>query len=378
MNCFKCKAELPPGSIYCNQCGRKQPQAPKQRAVKSRGNGQGSVYQLPNKKWRAVRTISYFSDDDGKVHRITRSKSDFKTKREAVAFLPSLGPGGRKEPKKVTFRALYDKWLPTHRAGRSTIDCYKAAFKYFKPVWHIPMTDIDVDDLQDCLDTCGQGKRTRQNMKAVCGLVYKYGIPRGCIPENLNLAPFLIIGEGETAHRSAFTNEEIEKLRRAVGEVPYADYILCMIYTGFRPSELLSLDASAYNRKERCFVGGGKTAAGTNRIVTISPKIQDIIDRLVKDKIAGPVFCDPDGNQWTLRKFSDECFKPALKAVGIESTPDRKLTPHCCRHTFATLMKNVKGADRDKLELIGHTSEEMLRYYQDVAFDDLRRITDEI
>ena len=55
-----------------------------------------------------------------------------------------------------------------------------------------------------------------------------------------------------------------------------------------------------------------------------------------------------------------------------------KYTPHSCRHTFATLMKRVDGAEKDKLELIGHSSPEMLRYYQDVALDDLRKITDAI
>ena len=39
-------------------------------------------------------------------------------------------------------------------------------------------------------------------------------------------------------------------------------------------------------------------------------------------------------------------------------------------------MKRIDAPSKDKLELIGHTSEEMLRYYQDVKVDDLRRITD--
>ena len=41
-------------------------------------------------------------------------------------------------------------------------------------------------------------------------------------------------------------------------------------------------------------------------------------------------------------------------------------------------MKRVDGADKDKQELIGHASAEMLRYYQDVEIADLRRITDAI
>ena len=55
-----------------------------------------------------------------------------------------------------------------------------------------------------------------------------------------------------------------------------------------------------------------------------------------------------------------------------------RITPHSCRHTFATLIKRVGGAEKDKLELIGHTSGEMLRHYQDVDLADLRQITDAI
>lgn len=383
MKCIKCGAELPDDSIYCNLCGKKQT-AEKRKNTKSRGNGQGSVYQLPNKKWRAVRTIAYFCGDDNKVHRATRSRSDFKTKKEALAYLSILSNETRREPQKITFWELYEKWLPTHRADKSTVNCYKAAFKHFRPVWHMSISDITVDDLQECVDACGKGKRTRQNMKAVCGLIYKYGIPRGCIPENLNLAQFLVVGEGNTSHRPAFTLEELEILWASVGAVPYVNYILCQIYTGFRPSEFLAIDAINYDRKKRAIIGGAKTEAGKDRIVTISPKIQPIIDQLVKNKVSGPVFCAENGKPLSIKAYR-ELFYAALERCGIDNptledagTKRKKYTPHCCRHTFATLMKNVNAAGKDKLELIGHTSEEMLRYYQDVSIDDLRKITDAI
>ena len=79
-----------------------------------------------------------------------------------------------------------------------------------------------------------------------------------------------------------------------------------------------------------------------------------------------------------------ETVYPALEQIGIENplveiaggVLRHKYTPHTCRHTFSTLLKRAAGADKDKLELIGHTSGEMLRYYQDVDIEDLKAITD--
>jgi len=375
MKCRKCRAEIPDGSKFCCACGIKQNV---KQNPKNRGNGQGSVYQLPNKRWKAVKTIGYETDSDGKTRRVTRSKSGFRTKKEALEYLPKIGTEARVRP--VTFRQIYEAWEPTHRAGKSAMNCYRAAVKYFKPVYHLNMADITIDDLQECMDECPKGKRTRENMKALCGLLYKYAIPRNLA--KLNMGQYLVVGKGESGSKDSLPEEAITAIQQNVGVVPGTDYVLCQCYLGFRPSEFLALDAANYNRKERAFVGGAKTEAGKNRIVTVSPKIQPIIDRLTKDKVSGPAFCDEDGKALSIVAYR-KMFYAVLEKCGIENPTTeangvkrKKYTPHSCRHTFATMMKRVSGSDKDKLELIGHTSTEMLRYYQDVAYSDLRKITD--
>lgn len=380
-NCKRCGAVLPIGANFCPACGR--PVVLK-HSPKKRGNGQGTIKSLDNGKYMLTVTLGYYTDNDGKRHRKTRSRV-FERKKDAIAAVPILLADPRKEEKKaITFKALFDKWLPTHRAGKSTIDCYKAAFKYFAPLYGMRMSEIDVDDLQECVDDCPRGKRTRVNMKAVCGLVYKYGIPRKVIPDNLNLAPFLIAEGENAAHRSSFTDVEIEKIKKACGKIPHAEEIYCMIYTGFRPSEFLALQASDYDAARKTLTGGAKTAAGKNRVVTLSPKIAPLIAQAAAS--GGPLFADSAGKPYVLKDFTENVFYPALEAIGIDNpiveiaggVKRHRLTPHSCRHTFATLMKRVDGADKDKLELIGHASAEMLRYYQDVDIADLQKITDVI
>lgn len=375
MICRKCRKEIPDASAFCLFCGTKQAVV---RNVKTRGNGTGSVYKRGN-TWTAVITIGYVLDENGKIHRQYKSKGGFRTKREAVDYLPTLKAAPRDKPKVATFAQIYAAWFPTHRAGKSTMGCYKAAYKYFAPVYRLNIADIDIDDLQDCMDECDKGRRTKENMKALCGLLYKFAIPRHYV--TLNMGQYLIVS-GDSGVKNALPDDALPKLEKHADGVFGASYVLCQCYLGFRPAEFVSLDVADYNRAERAFVGGAKTEAGTNRTVTVSPKIQPYIDKLIGGRTSGAVFADEDGKPLTTARYRD-LFYAVLEKCRIDNPiveRDGKkfytYTPHSCRHTFATLMKRVEGADRDKLALIGHTSTEMLRHYQDVNYNDLRQITD--
>lgn len=370
MVCKKCGSELAENWLVCPFCGRVVSYTP---THKKRGNGQGTVLKTKSGHYKAVATLGYYFDENGRKKRRVATKT-FVKRSDAVAALPTLK--STKKAEIVTLQQLYERWLPTHRAGKSTMDCYKAAFRYFRNISNLPVSEIDVDDLQECIDDCPHGKRTKENMRAAVGLVYKYGIPRKLVPDNLNLAEYLTVDGDAAAHREAFTDVQIEQIKKACGKVPHAEVIYCMIYLGFRPSEFLALTKDdIFTKNGTMFVvGGAKTEAGKGRVVTVSPKIRPYIDSVV-DKMPKD-----------LKLFTNTVFYPTLEEIGINNPiveiaggkKRHKYTPHSCRHTFATLMKRVNGADKDKQELIGHASAEMLRYYQDTDLADLTKITDAI
>ena len=398
MNCPnpKCKKQTPAGAAFCPWCGRKLQQA--ERKTKSRGNGLGSVYKTGSGKWCAEKTLGYVLDPipegspPGTIpHRRRISvKRTYSTRKDALAALPFLTAADRKpregsttQRKKtsITLKELYDQWFPTHDRDKSTMNCYQAGFRLFAPLWGIRMEDIDIDDLQDCLDDSDLGKRTKQNAKAALGLVYKYGIPRDAVPKDRNLAPFLRIREGGAGKKEGFSADELEKIRGAAADAdPVARMVLCHCYLGFRPSAFLALTAADYNKTEKAFLGGIKTEAGKDRTVTVSPKVQPWVDEFLAAAGDGFVFGQA-GAQMDIKKYRD-LFYDLLQRLAIENPVDaegrHRLTPHSCRHTFATLMKRVKAPDADKLALIGHTSTDQLRDYQDVPFEDLRAITDQL
>ncbi len=387
MLCLKCKADIADSFVFCPHCGKDQSKPLRTGSPKRRGNGQGSVYKR-GKTWVAAKVFGYSINEAGKYIPNKATKGGFKTKTEAIAYLPNLEPKSQRRTKSknivtqnTTVKEMYDLWFPTHEArgkSKSTLGCYKAAIAHLSDVWSIPFSETGIDDWQECIDDCEKGKRTKENMKALIGLLYKFAIPRGGTVDGINLSQYLLVS-GENGRRHPFTTQEVDIVRKNIGIVPYADYIYCNIYLGYRPTEFLTRTIEEhFNREEMCIYGGIKTKAGQERTVTISPKITDYILNIIGDRENGRIFCKLEGGIPLTNKRYGKVFAEALQAMGIESTETHKLTPYSCRHTFASMTDRIIGNDNAKLELMGHTEVDTLRHYQHADLDALRQITDNL
>ena len=345
---------------------------------RTRPNGAGCAYRR-GRTWTACITVGWKLTPTGRAQAIRRTKGGFPTKREALAYCQQLQYAPTEKPK-MTLQQVYDAWLPVHeaRVSKSTADCYKAAFKYFDDLKFRIMCDIDVDDLQDCLDACPRARRTRENMKAVMGLLYKYAIPRH--QATMNLAEYLHTGDNDKSTRPPFSPDQVERISQRIGITPYADVVYVLIYTGFRPAELFSLTKDSYH--DGILTGGIKTEAGKDRAVPVSPKIRAIIEQRVS-VCHGFLFPRENGEQMSVAYFRDYCFYPVLAAAGIQPLPTAEhpayYTPYSCRHTFANLLKGAPGSDVDKAKLIGHANYDTTkRMYQSAELDAMRKIIEEL
>lgn len=327
--------------------------------------------------------------DDGKARPIFVTKGGFRTQREAMEYIPTLKAQGKPSGKAsesrhtdysaITFDELYQRLIERHaqRVSKSTLNCYKAAYKYYADIYAMPFAELNTEDWQLCIDDCPQGLRTRQNMKALGTLMYKLAAELRVFGLNTQTDfASLVWITGESESRKPFTREELEAIKHgAAAGVPFADWIVAMCYTGFRPSEFLDLRRDAFDASAWTLRGGAKTEAGKNRIVPVHPLIRPLI---AARTIGGGeyLFADKNGKHFTLDHFREACFYPALEACGVQGPPER--TPYSTRHTFATLIKNLDGSTKDKAALMGHTSYEMTMHYQHEDFESLRRIVEAI
>lgn len=373
-----------------------------------RPQGTGSIRKLPDGRYEArlVTATYYVTDDKGNRQQKRKVKSRrYATHKAAEAGITKMRLEYERDCQgcnlthNPTLVDVYNAWSADHeqQVTGDTMGCYKAAWTHLKAVHHVKMSDLGIDALQACIDHCSAGKRTRENIKALVNLLYKYAIPRGYTGSNINLGHFLRVNYDHSAEgipRASLSDPELTAIskRAADGDIDAQD-VMCLTYLGCRPAEFLSLRIENVRTKTTAagdtyhyVIGGGKTAAGRDRTITISPKIWPYMHDRIGDRTTGYIFLGAHGGKRDLKRWTEHHFYAALERAGIDNplvkaggnTERHRITPHSCRHTWARLVKRIDAPTVDKLAIIGHTKREQLEYYIDSKPDELRRITDAI
>jgi integrase len=345
--------------------------------AKSRGNGQGCAYQRPGQKTWTVEVVvgwKYPGGDITKPRRpVRKTRGGFPTKKAALDYVKTLQTK-TDEPVRMTMQEVWLAWKPAYekRIDPSTMTCYYSAYKHYSSLHGTYMDKITPEELQGCMDTCGAGKRTRQNMRTIAGLLWKYAIGKNVVTKNI--ASNLYTGKGQSVQREPLTPAEENTVLQSIGRERYAEYIYCLCYLGFRPGEFLELKKShlfCANLSESpdstpspvwYFVNGKKTEAGRNRIVVIPDAILPyVLERVYipgTDLLFPQYVFNRKGDKLLRFKqmsddyFREDVFKPMMSRLGIAEGK----VPYGTRHSYADKLKAATGSDKDKAQLIGHSN----------------------
>jgi integrase len=304
---------------------------------KARGNGQGSVYQLANGKWRAAVTLGYTAE--GK--RLTRTVSTFRTKKEAIAALPELQQ--RREYSTMTFTQVWGEVRPQLESlSTNKIGEYDNAWRRLSILHSMRISETRAADLQRAIDLVPGGYHPKKAAKNVLGHIYKYALANDIAQKNC--VSFVNLPLCPEPEKEVFTQDEIDRIwPMSENGNQAAQYALLMIYCGMRPGELRAQEISKINLQEQYMVGGIKTAAGKNRIIPIADRIVPILQHLLM--AAKGHLLTGDERTWYMQYYE------MLDLAGI-----RRLPPGCCRHTFATMGAEAELAPAVLQEIMGHTS----------------------
>lgn len=313
-------------------------------------NRHGTVFRLSGRRrkpWAAQVTTGW--TNDGK--QIRQLIGTFETKSEALQALAlnSLHPLPPKAG--ITFGEIYNEWseMKYPHITRSTADNYRKAWHgYLVRHAKVPMKDIRAAHIQLAIDECqnkGLSRSSMAKIRALSVMLFKYAMENDIA--NKNYATFARLPKAAQAKKQRFSDLEIKKIEQS--DVPWADSVLILIYTGLRISEFLGLTRFNVNFEKQIITGGIKTEAGRDRVIPIHPKILSHMKRRY-DQGSNWLICNENGEKLSAKQYRKKYYYPALEQVGVP-----RLTPHSCRHTFASLMAEA-GVDPLSIQkLIGHS-----------------------
>lgn len=292
-------------------------------------NGYGNVSKLPGRRrrpWRARKTAGWV-EENGKLRQIYINVGYYATKREAIDALAALSNIDYvTKPKPKTLAEVYDELIEVRTVDSASVRAYRTAWSHVPDeLRSCPVGKVTAADIEDVMRSSG-GRSLPKVIKTLFNQLMRHALKRGYIEKSpMAMVDMVKVEEGRTQlARSPFTVEEIEEMKKVGGLLD--EIVLVGIYTGFRPSEILSLRIE--NLHDGYIVGGMKTDAGKDRPVPIHEDVREIVAKnaaLSAARGSAYLFSASNG-----RPIHYQTYLIRFK----ERWPNH--TPHDTRHTFAT------------------------------------------
>ena len=272
----------------------------------------------------------------------------------------------------MTLKAWIPTWLANYKEGTMKGTSYHQLELLVKLIpdnlMELPMAEIKPMELQAFFNdfAAKYSKSYVDKMRVIIRGLFR----TACENELLRKDPMthVRIPSVNEKQRESFTPEEvmlISNFAMIYDNRRVAVAILTLLFTGLRRGELLGLkwddlqgNILTVNRAvfidnsgHPCVVEGSAKTRTSLRVIPLIPEIEHLIRSLPRR--GEYIFSNKNGGLMYPRNFSRsyECFFAQLR----EAEPSvRFLSPHCCRHSFATLSL-TSGADiRTIQQLMGH------------------------
>jgi integrase len=351
-----------------------------------RARNEGSVYKLPNGRWRAQINLG-----DGKYLRRNAA-----TQNEAKDILRQL-TNDREEgiviAGDLTVTDLINEWEATGLKNREYTDggivtrSHLTAWKE-SSIGTRRIAQLVPADVSKAMakmrkpDGSPYSRQTMTKRRCILGQVFDSAIKsRGMKMGNpVRLADLPADGT-KLGPRRSFTAEQTATIIAKTTRHAYGPVYLIGLTLGLRPGEIFGLQRDAIDfrrgtlhvRRGVRMVKGKATivddlkTSGALRTIALPPVVSDALRAHLEQQGPAPkdalVFPNLEGKPMDLRNFAQRYFTPTITALGFGDD----WTPNEMRHTCASLLVDAGVHLRAIADLLGHSTTKMLELYYRAA-----------
>lgn len=319
-------------------------------------NGYGTVKKMSGKRRRPYvvkKTVGWHYDEvKDKMIQDQMTIGYAATRAEGLQMLAEYNnnPFDLKASK-VTFQDVYERWskekFPT--ISHSNVKGYEASYKVCGSLNNKVFRDMKLVDLQTVVDTCGKNYPTLKKLKSLFSQLYEYAMKNDICSKDYSEFVDIVKYKDKNPDKrdhNKFTKEEIERLW-TIGEDPYYQIVLMLIYNGCRISEFLDLKKEDVHLDEQYFdVIASKTENGLRK-VPIADKLLPFYKAWFDGSACEYLLHTPDQKHFDYRNYYDSYFTPLMEQLGFDHKPHD--TRHTCisklteAHVDQTMIKKIVG-----------------------------------
>ena len=378
MKCKYCGTDLPDIAQYCYACGKQQQSKAKRR--RRRSQSQGTITKLSGRRDNPYWARLPADYNSGTPVRVSIGcYPTYSAAAEALAkamYMPDEVV--QQKQKSPTLQDMYDRFVSSNyflQLSKSAQGSHRSAWSHISIHANIAVAKVSKDTFQiiiNELHAAGYKRETLAKIRNTASLLCKEAMGIGLM--SVNYGQLIQLPKADSEPAKPFSSEQIHLFWVAADNGDKdAMTVLCLIYTGMRPSELLGVDIGMHLHTKGdwwYFQTGSKTAAGKNRIIPIPSILHDAILKLVDNRSLGPLIAAEQGGFWRLDNWRPRRFKPLMQQLGFHDH-----TVYSCRHTYADLQKRRQISPEIMMEIMGHTDySTTVERYQTTTDEDIARI----
>ncbi len=312
-----------------------------------------------HKPWYRKSKNAWFVELGGKQVRLAKGKDSERAAFEAFYRLMATRPENLPAPDKITVATLCDLFLDHSQRHHApdTYTHYKHFLQSFCDTYgRQTSSSVKPFHISRWLDAHPTWKAGRRHAALVVKRTYAWADKQGLLSPSplraLELDP-------STRRTRVLTKAEQAEILAAIRDQPFRDFVLAMLETGCRPSEVARVTAADVNLELGVWIlTKHKTAkkTGRPRIIYLTPPVLDLTRQLIVKHPKGALFRGPRG----CRSFSRNNIRCRFKRLRERLPHLKHFVCYNLRHTYATqaLVNGVGVAQ--VAELLGHTSTEMV------------------